>query len=814
MSNYNNDEDILNDILSGLNNNSQASDNDNITTQNTTDVQSQNAPVSAGGNFNKTVDPNMVNTPQQGDGNSVNRAPITVGRDATQDSQQYSQFNSQFNSQQKSQQKSHPISPLGSQQDSQYSFNNTQRAPSTTQSRRPSNTQMTTTDNYPYAQRRSSSTMASQRRRRHSSQDYGSVTSDELDMLVDSQPLNHVEQLTSDIIAKKTRLASVDRQIVIDSFMKDEQIARRLGRVKSFLPSFVMKGTNVKSAFYNIMAVVQKMYIDNLPNNEEIIVSKNANGLLDTDVRSVSNATLMDLIRGILGPSPARKSSVRIANNMVKIDNVISVGNTVYKTDSKLFYCLLKSNSDISGGCFISYSKNVRVVDSKSDVFYRLRKYTDRPYLRYLLSNNSFDEVTKELCCFILENIHMLAFNPKYIIQTDDYVILDVYSLVTNIKHFYYNTDNYLDYRSINVFSAEYRTIRMNRLLPDIAVCTTQGHVNNSTTFAYAFWLYEFKYLALNYNDNTWFRDLVRNGPVTNIDSNLDALCTYQIQAMNDPHDFTNIMTIDSDIQFTSIIECTTKHNIKMKGDLKVFYDRASANNKASIMTYLNWVASYLGEEADNTEYDLFYIYPLLFFTYNTKDTDGCMKFFKSIKGKSDLERRAQSVATLPTYTRVEIVKVSQPVVDTETVKLTAEVKAMLKKIESTMDTTRTHNTVSKVCDKAKETITPTKDKPRKGFDKSEHFSSEVKKKFDKVDEERGLIGYKKIELVNKLKEKGKNELAAYIESVDKKNQAQYDTWRYSTLHKNDIDYRLDNMKRINTDLRLFVDEYYRKYLM
>ena len=122
--------------------------------------------------------------------------------------------------------------------------------------------------------------------------------------------------------------------------MKPDQIRNRLGSTVKIIQPFIMRGAQVKSAFYNIMAFVQKMYKENLPYNDAITISENAIGKLDTDTRSVENAKLIDLFIPLAGPPPTNTSSTYTRSGMVDIDGVIKVGVSP-TVQSKLFYCTL-----------------------------------------------------------------------------------------------------------------------------------------------------------------------------------------------------------------------------------------------------------------------------------------------------------------------------------------------------------------------------------------------------------------------------------------------------------------------------------------
>ena len=124
---------------------------------------------------------------------------------------------------------------------------------------------------------------------------------------------------------------------------------------------------------------------------------------------------------------------------------------------------------------------STEVTENGCHLMYTLKKYMDRPYLRTVLKGYGYDEITTELYCFILENIYMFKVDPMYIIKTDSYVILDLYSLVSNIKYFYKQNGELLDYNIIgSVLADKYKTLVHNYLLPDIAIKTKLGPVNNS----------------------------------------------------------------------------------------------------------------------------------------------------------------------------------------------------------------------------------------------------------------------------------------------------------------------------------------------
>ena len=390
-----------------------------------------------------------------------------------------------------------------------------------------------------------------------------------------------------------------------DKPVGDAEIAARLEKARGYMKNFVIMDNNVKVPFYNCMALFQKMYTSNLNNNDTITLTTNAQGILDKNVRSVENAKLIDLLEPLIGPRPTDMSSSYSLPGMVSIGDVIKVGNVSYN-DSKLFYCLLNSSTALTRNSFISYVRTASTIEDGHRFLYRLRKYTDRPYLRTILWSYGFDDVTVDLFCFVLENIPILKFNKKYVIQTSRYVILDAYSLVLNIKNFFKTHSDILHYNMVNNFE-DYQTIRRNYELPDIAINTIIGHVNDSKTFAFAFWVYCSRYLALKYIDKTWFRELVPDGISTHIDSNLKCMCFYQISPTVDRISSGNIYTIDSDTDLIIVEDCGKTCPI-LRGDLKYYMELASDHNKEAISAYCAKLSKYIGSDITLT-----YLYPLLF---------------------------------------------------------------------------------------------------------------------------------------------------------------------------------------------------------
>ena len=243
--------------------------------------------------------------------------------------------------------------------------------------------------------------------------------------------MNSVSKATNDFIAKNVNIKNIVKRNVIK--INDTMIQKRLEEAKEYIYMFTMVRENVKVGFYNILSFVQAMYSTDLPNDDTITISNDWRRDVNTDITSVPNASLIDLLLQIVGPSPTNLSSRYALSNMVKISGVINVGFTSSTSNSKLFYCLLRHSTGFSRENLISYVKHGNVIENGTSTRYSVYKYTDRPHLRLFLHNQDFDELTKNLYCFILENIGLFKIASKYVIQTDEYVILDIYSLVNNI---------------------------------------------------------------------------------------------------------------------------------------------------------------------------------------------------------------------------------------------------------------------------------------------------------------------------------------------------------------------------------------------
>lgn len=499
-----------------------------------------------------------------------------------------------------------------------------------------------------------------------------------------------LEREIEDLMSEKFSINDAVSSGMTCAEMKPDQIKNRLGLTAKIIQPFIMHGAQVKSAFYNIMAFVQKMYKENLPYNDAITISENAIGKLDTDTRSVENAKLIDLFTLLVGPPPTNTSSTYTRSGMVDIDGVIKVGVSP-SVQSKLFYCLLNQNTAFSRNNFISYVNSTEVTENGCHLMYTLKKYMDRPYLRTVLKGYGYDEITTELYCFILENIHMFKVDPMYIIKTDKYVILDLYSLVSNVKYFYKQNGELLDYNILgSVLADKYKTLVHNYLLPDIAINTKLGPVNNSKTFSYAFWLYEKNYLALTYYDNTWFKNYV-DGPTTNMDSNLSALCTYQIFPIG-VRGKTNVMTIDADVPLSFTENANVSCSIKKTGDLDAYYKRSSDDNKKAIDSILRFLADTVVRVYNKEEVtmDLFCIYPLLFYSI-TNDDAIITAFLEGIHARSDeMQLRALSVSSLPVYTRPkQVVKAASTVVTVKPSELYAQSVKERQILEQSMKNAR-----------------------------------------------------------------------------------------------------------------------------
>ena len=332
--------------------------------------------------------------------------------------------------------------------------------------------------------------------------------------------------------------------------LKPNQIGKRLTDASIYMDYLVIKHPYAKRNFNMFMAFCQKQYIkENIPVNTQVTIHSHANESLETSLKSVENAKTIDILRSLVGPSPHSTNAVRHKPGMVRLTSVHPVSSTS-TTSSKLFYCILNSKTNITKYSIISYVSSTSIQENGTIFYMNLKKYTDRRYLRTVLYGYNFDDITIELYCFILENIHMFSFDPMYIRQTDSYVILDLYALVSNIMYFYTENGggNMLDLQVLNIFRSENKSLYQNELIPDIAINTRLGYVNNSNTFVFAFWKYELNILQIKYYDNTWFNNEVPSFPITSLETNLDAQCFYSITASNwIETGCTNTCTLDTD---------------------------------------------------------------------------------------------------------------------------------------------------------------------------------------------------------------------------------------------------------------------------
>lgn len=493
--------------------------------------------------------------------------------------------------------------------------------------------------------------------------------------------LHNVATATNNFVAKNVNIKDIVKRNVTK--INDNMIQKRLEEAKEYIYMFTMVRENVKVGFYNILSFVQAMYATDLPNDDTITISNDWRRDVNTDITSVPNASLIDLLLQIVGPSPSNLSSRYALSNMVKISGVINVGFTSSTSNSKLFYCLLRHSTGFSRENLISYVKRGNVIENGANTMYSVYKYTDRPHLRFFLHNQDFDELTKNLYCFILENIGLFKIASKYVIQTDEYVILDIYSLVNNIIAKYSDIGNILDYSALDPTNVATKQLRHNYCLEDIAIDTKIGHVNNTLTFAHAYWLYTFRYIGLPYNDRTWFRELVRSVdyPHTNLDSNLTQLCSYCVQRLDDTYLWD---PLDPNIQFPSNLK-GVEGSVKMAKDLETFYNMTSQENRDAIAWYLDELSKQLGDE--NTVYDLFYIYPFIFSTFS-KSATAINDFVNKVKLLDKADRHIASVENPPTLLKVTIVKDVKPYVDTAAINLAVEVQKRVQEVKNSMDKT------------------------------------------------------------------------------------------------------------------------------
>lgn len=493
--------------------------------------------------------------------------------------------------------------------------------------------------------------------------------------------MNNVSKATNDFIAKNVNVKNIVKRNVIK--IKDTMIQKRLEEAKEYIYMFTMVRENVKVGFYNILSFVQAMYVTDLPNDDTITISNDWRRDVNTDITSVPNASLIDLLLQIVGPSPTNLDSRHARSDMVKISGVINVGVTSSTSNSKLFYCLLRHSTDFSRENLISYVKRGNIIENGANTMYSVYKYTDRPHLRLFLHNQNLDELTKNLYCFILENIGLFKIASKYVIQTDEYVILDIYSLVNNIIARYSDIGNILDYNALDPTDVATKRLRHNYCLEDIAIDTKVGHVNNSLTFAHAYWLYTFRYIGLPYNDRTWFREYVRSTdyPHTNLDSNLTQLCSYCVQRLDDTYLWD---PLNPNIQLPSSLK-GEDIDMKMAKDLETFYEMTSQQNKDAIAWYIGQLSKQL--EGENTIYDLYYIYPLIFGTLS-RNAQVFKDFISEVKLLGKVERHLESVAYQPILPKRTIVKDVKPYVDTDAIKLAAEVQKRVQAVKNSMDRT------------------------------------------------------------------------------------------------------------------------------
>ena len=424
-------------------------------------------------------------------------------------------------------------------------------------------------------------------------------------------------------------LGTVKINTVNFKVVNDDTIRQRLDSSWKSINDHLNIDDPVKG-FYSLMAFLEKSYSVKLLTND---ASKLVNGFNTVTVDDVGTiGKVLNFMKNV--PHPGTSSSYK-SRDMFDMRSVIPVGNTTRSDNAPFFYCIIGENDGICKENVISYSDmNIaRDTVNKTSNRYIITKYTDRPTMRLnLLISLKRDENMTNFALFVMENLHMITINKKYIRKEGRIIIFDLYSFLINVFSHYTIHDNLLNYHNfLNI--AQKKTLNMlNQRIDDIGLRIGDHVISDDTTIAYVYWLYEMRYINYTYTDNSWIsRSLIIK---TTKDSAIEQLASYQIYRTSDYGEI-NRLNIDCEytITFNDDVQDIDISKFKLDNDLEIFYETRSDEEQKAIRKYLNYI--FEGINNDNVEYydededeivdkrytiNMFFIYPLIYSSINNEN--------------------------------------------------------------------------------------------------------------------------------------------------------------------------------------------------
>lgn len=415
--------------------------------------------------------------------------------------------------------------------------------------------------------------------------------------------------------------------------------------------TFHLKNTDrsVYKWFYSFMNYLGKCYI-NIPGKYNTLVDTVDDSVhMKEEDRFAFYKSVTRSLSMLSGPFPSNRSSSYKSEN-VKLLNVIPVGCTNFRMNTKLFFCVFYPNIDLGElsktmfamkedgynfkNFFISYHRNI---ESDNRIF-TVHKSTDRVTMRIQLAEVFTDRDMLDFALFIMENIHIIGVNKDYFVENSRLVVFDLYSFVINIFH-HYDADDSSDLnrrtnRSLRNNILRKQTMgkpenpllgKRNRFIKEIGIKTPHGMVSDDTTIAYAFWLYRLKYIYPEHKDFSWIGGLdIR----TNRDSSVKNLCYYSIRDKNDSE---NILTIDSDMGIMSGVnnyqnyfrrDDYNENELKklFDHDLEKYYNKQNVAAQVCILVYLRWFYDHFNRTVKLNHLDISYIYQIIYTAQTSVD--------------------------------------------------------------------------------------------------------------------------------------------------------------------------------------------------
>lgn len=418
-------------------------------------------------------------------------------------------------------------------------------------------------------------------------------------------------------------------QVHINS-IDDDEITKRLNEVRTKIKTIIEVDDTVKG-FYSFMNVVGKCYsyiLDYQNIGESILINDDETVTMD-DVGTLTKVT--NFLNNI--PLPNSPSSYK-SRDMYDLSNVIPVSDITTIRNSPMFYCILSDDCLVTKQGFISYV-NQTIIGNKR---YIITKYTDRPTIRYVLYD-IYENINKNMinfALFVLENLHMIKVNKKYILRDGRLIIFDLYSFINNVFAHYSINNNLLDYHTILNVSQKKDLNTLNHPIYDMGLKIGNYTVSDDSTICYVYWLYMFKYINFRIPDISWIRNSITIK--TTKDLAVVSLANYQINKRTD-YGSNNIANIDSNYTLSfDIRESASNFNYYnyFEYDLEIFYKKRSDEEKNSINNYFKYILDgYHPNEEDELRLTLFMIYPLIYKSINQKN-DYIERFKNYIKQSID----------------------------------------------------------------------------------------------------------------------------------------------------------------------------------